>query len=268
MTTLVTTLFQAHASAQRGFYFDALSEPREGLFIATSNIIEDPFWNYAFGAEESLEANVDLLPSIFAESISSRCRVPAMLLVDGSSLENHPTVSNSYSPFADDLWMTAETAQFSAKLPDGLIVSPIKTPSDRASAVEVFADAYTTASEDGVGYSGLPAEYTQTFVRGLERAVAFRSDHLIGRSRGEAVAIASVFYAGGTAGLYSVAVSRHARLRGYGSAISRAALEIAQRKAEIAFLQTEPDSPVQQMYERAGFRKLVLARLWSPSAVD
>lgn len=264
MDPVIPRLFHAHANAQRGFYFDNILESRPGLYVATSNLIADPFWNYAFsGTEETLGVWSPKLSEVFSEVDSSGARLPAMLLTEGTPLENDSTFLSMYSLFADDFWMIADTAAFSTVLPDGFTVSLVKTPADFAAATTVFADAYTTESEDGVGYEGLPEEYTEAFSRGLARADQFGSDHLIGRVRGEAVAIASVFYSGGAAGLYSVAVRRDARLRGFGSSISRLALERAQGKAEIAFLQTEPDSPVQKMYEHAGFRKLVHARLWS-----
>ena len=148
-----------------------------------------------------------------------------------------------------------------------LELRPIEDTEDIEMACEVFNNAYLTPNEDGVGYSGLPPAYTEAFRLGLTRSKAFGSIHLLGISNGKPVAIASAFFSGRSAGIYNVAVSREARLRGFGSSISKSIVAASSSLGiRDFFLQTEPESKVQDMYASIGFEVLTRGTIFSPAA--
>lgn len=258
--------FQAHVNAQRGFYFDAVTEPSPGVFAACSAIIDDPFWNYCFldDSREIKESELERLQ----ELLPVRDRALSFLLP-----ANHPLLSEEwfrrrYSEFSGDTWMVATREQLKLDgISSKLELRPIEGPGDIEMACEVFNDAYLAPNEDGVGYSGLPPAYTEAFRLGLTRSRVFGSIHLLGLSNEEPVAIASAYFSGRSAGIYNVAVSRESRRRGFGTSISKsivaAGLSLGIRDF---FLQTEPEGKVQAMYASIGFEVLNRGTIFSPVA--
>jgi GNAT superfamily N-acetyltransferase len=89
--------------------------------------------------------------------------------------------------------------------------------------------------------------------------------HYVGLSGGDPVACASVFLAGGVAGLYFVCTVPDARRRGIGAAISREALAgTLELGFDVGVLGSSPMG--QPMYERLGFREVCAVNVyeWSP----
>lgn len=261
---IIQFFFQSHLNAQRGFYFDAISEIAPGVFAANSTIIEDPFWNYCF-LDNSIEIQKSELEKLKSE-LPVEGRELSFLLPDGHILPHKDWFKENYETFSGDTWMIAKKNQLNINgaLPE-LKLQPINDTSSIELACDVFNDAYLTANEDGVGYSGLPPAYTNAFRLGLQRSKLFGSLHLLGCYDGNPVAIASCFFSGRAAGIYNVAVSQSARNRGFGTSISKSIVSLgATLGIDEFFLQTEPESKVQEMYARIGFQVLTRGTLFSP----
>lgn len=256
--------FQAHINAQRGFYFDAVAEPLSGVFSACSTIIEDPFWNYCFldDVREIQESELERLQ----ELLPVRGRALSFLLPADHQLMSEDWFRRRYMEFYGDTWMVATREQLRLDgLSPTLELRAIKDSRDIDMACEVFNDAYLAPDEDGVGYSGLPPAYTEAFRLGLTRSKSFGSLHLLGLSDGKPVAIASAYFSGRSVGIYNVAVSREARRCGFGSSISKSIVaEGLSLGIGDFFLQTEPESNVQDMYASIGFEILTRGTIFSP----
>ena len=147
---------------------------------------------------------------------------------------------------------------------DGALECSAETTVD-SEMVDVFSDAYSSGGHpDDVGYYALPVAYSEAFRQAMPRPPAY-AIFAKGSVGGECVAIASVVLIGKDAGLYSVATKHSFRRRGFGRAISMFGLSAAtQRGAANFFLQTEADSPVEEMYEGIGFKRSFIGQLISP----
>jgi GNAT superfamily N-acetyltransferase len=113
-------------------------------------------------------------------------------------------------------------------------------------------DAYLAVFEGGLS----PSAAFTAMKRRLVSAFAGRPDapsrDLVGWLDGEPVATATLSIGGGVAGLYSVAVTPDHRGRGYGRAMSLAALRLgADLGLELATLQSSPAG--RPVYFRLGF---------------
>lgn len=242
-------LLQAHLGAQRGFYFDEIKELESGPFIAFSQLLADPYWNFAIATDQQLQSQDTV--SALKQEFTSKSRHAAILAVSG--VEEVPITPKNASLVAEEVWMTVSRSDLIEPEKTKLTFEKISTETQISTAVDVFSDAYTTETI-GEGYSSLPPEYSHAFRRGLSRAQQFGSIHLLGVDDGIAVATASVFFSNNVVGLYNVAVTRQARGRGYGSRISFEALSVAfGMGASECFLQTEPRSVVERLYSRLGF---------------
>lgn len=263
-TNGIEFFFQAHFNAQRGFYFDAVSEIVPGIFSAGSSIIEDPYWNYCFMRDSTKLESRDL------EKLEAHLPVGgrelSFLLPSGHILEKTDWFEEKYQEFSGDAWMVAKRNQLNVDnvLPE-LMLQRIGDQKAIEMACEVFNDAYLSADKDGVGYSGLPSAYTDAFRLGLQRSESFGSLHYLGVFAGSPVAVASCFFAGRSAGIYNVAVSRFARKQGFGASISKSIIALgAKFGVDDFFLQTEPESKVQEMYAKIGFEVLTRGKIFSP----
>jgi len=85
--------------------------------------------------------------------------------------------------------------------------------------------------------------------------------HIVGRLGGEPVATASLLLTEATAGVYFVCTRPESRRRGFGAAMTRAAMvEAARSGAKHAVLGSSPMG--QRIYERLGFRTVFAYRLF------
>lgn len=258
--------FQAHVNAQRGFYFDSISEIFDGAYIATSNLIPDPYWNYVFFSNGSSLRENDIIE--LEKHFANYERTVSVLLSEDDPVIGEAWFKKYFEEFSGDTWMVASELREGPHLKESNFSIEVITSLEQISAAcSVFEDAYLLPSPDGVGYSGLPPAYVEAFRRGLERSTNFRSLHCLGSFEGNPVAIASCYFTGRSAGIYNVAVSRNNRRRGFGKKISGWIFKKAKViGASDVFLQTEPDSEVQRLYEGLGFSVLMKGILFTKKA--
>lgn len=129
--------------------------------------------------------------------------------------------------------------------------SPLAPAALRIARDETEDDFRRHAELDAAAFEGSVEDARAIFVPELIGEPAFRA--LTGSVAGVPVACAMVLATGATAGIYGVGAVRAHRGRGYGTAMTYAAMrEGAAMGCTIATLQTT--AAARSMYERAGFR--------------
>ena len=143
---------------------------------------------------------------------------------------------------------------------DGLKIQRVETDTQFTDFLAVFHEAYEML-EDGnttspYGDSLIAAKTTPP--KKVEIV------HWIGYVGNQAVSIASTYQTGKVAGLYNVGTPTPYRGKGFGAALSNAAIQGAlDSGAEKLILQTGLDSPAQRLYERLGWTLGFTAVIWS-----
>lgn len=137
------------------------------------------------------------------------------------------------------------TAAYATAPPD-LTVQEVATEED----LEAWCATVGAASDFSPEAAGAWLELHQCIPFGPGTA----RRHFIGRLDGKAVGTSSLLFAGGVAGLYSVTVPHEFRRRGFGTALSTAALATARREGFRAAALVSTSSGL-GIYRRLGFRE-------------
>jgi GNAT superfamily N-acetyltransferase len=243
-----------HLAANMGIYFDGCDELSDDLRYCWSQSIADFYWNYGFSLEARPASEADTRDIVTAAQ--KHGRAPAIWQL------TQQAIPQGWSSASEEAWMTADLASLKS-IPRPKFAVKIEIHDQPTPAmVAVFSDAYSTeGSPSDVGYFALPPEYVTRFAEGRSRPPA--SSYAVSASvDGQAVAVASICLVERVVGLYSVATTHSWRRRGLGKYISGQALELARdRGSNRAFLQTESDSVVEEMYHSIGFSRRFVGRL-------
>ena len=146
-----------------------------------------------------------------------------------------------------------ETADLDGDLPPGLVI-------------EQAADPSSLAEGDPVAMSMMDDEAAVAAFAGAYAAMAFGPDPalvcFVARLEGRPVATSALYTGTGVAGLYGVGTLREVRGRGYGRAVSAAALAEGRRRGLRigALLSSDLGLPV---YRRLGFQEVGSARFYA-----
>ncbi len=233
-------------------------EEIDDIVVVTSSRITDYYWNFAYSKSGSFtEHQIKTAKTALQKS----SRAPALWMVDSDPLPNGWTVQSR------EAWMLLNKNKFNKEQTSSSNRNLLKVLTyniPNADMVSVFKDAYSSNHTSGdIGYFELPQTYV-TLYQHLQAQPPINMCHFGGYKEDACVAIASAVTWGKFGGIYSVATAHAHRRQGFGSNISKAAVEwLQQHKAEHIILQTEADSPVEKMYAQLGFQRMFIGCIYT-----
>lgn len=245
-------LMKAHVALQTGCYFTGVVELAGGAEFAYSTTVEDHYWNYAFDIQVAVDNLASVLASLRSTAASFQ-RKPALVCLP-DTLPSGLVHLISPAEVENELWMTCEPNQLKRPTESvGLEIVAADAGDAFEDFITVFNDGYGLVQEDAaVGYANLSNNYEQA-LRSASPAGNVIVRHYVAYYEGSPASIASTYSSGQVAGLYNVATAQRFRQKGLAAAISARAVNDAFSEAQLCFLQTEPDSPVEQLYDSLGF---------------
>lgn len=228
------TLLDAHVAAQTGCYVSGVDILPEGGRYLWSATLAEPSLNLAVGGAALAQVRA---------AAQARGRMPALLVTDGADLlATEPGFAGAY-PTA---WMMRPVAAGDAELADGAAITVSSRPSD-----DFFRVARTLYDDPAIRAA---AEAYVGVLAGAETPVQVSEAHLVLTDGGVPVAAASLYQVGALAGLYNVGTRAEHQKRGFGRAVTCAALAHAARNgADAVFLQCAGHGPVERLYAGLGF---------------
>lgn len=252
-------MMNAHVNLNIGVYFDNLANLAE-IAVATSRIIPDIYWNYAYTKDGTPFDDSRLSTAI--SNLRAFGRSPAVWQPSDQSLPKGWIVGSQ------EAWMWLQAQDWSFNRTEvlgesGYIVTESSNPSEEMR--QVFEDAYSSGEAEGdVGYFQLPKEYGDAYgeARGSDSTVLRQFS---GYLDGQCVCIGTAAVWNGFGGLYSVATRHGFRRRGFAVKLSRVATDWAIKNgATGVMLQTEADSAVESLYQGLGYRRSHIGLLLVP----
>jgi len=242
-------MMDAHIHLNLDVYFSNISS-FDRIKIATSEIIEDHYWNYAFTCDGAPFNEDELEVATVALKKSNRHSV-----IWQPSDRERPS---GWTPISEEAWMWISSSNWAKHVwkeaPAGFNVQAVSQAT--TSMREVFEDAYGSGKSEGeVGYFCLPPEYGNAYIRAVGRKPA-KFQHFTGVVDGNCVAIGTASIWNGIGGIYSVGTCHSYRRLGFGRFLSQYATDWAiENGASGVLLQTIADSPVENMYNQLGYRR-------------
>ena len=259
-----TEFVDAHLQMQVGTYFTSITLIDSGLRYAYSQRIKDYYWNFGCVTIPNLRIEKNHIPEI--RDVAAKYGRDAAILVIGSDDRTRELLDDIQAePLSSEAWMVFDpslaTLSYSAQ--SQFEISRSNYPDN--GFLKVFRDAYGTQDiEGGIGYSDLPDYYPESLEKGSVNNNVKCWHFTVLSSDGAPAAIASVYIFEKFACLYNVGTIHKNRGKGYGTAVSMAALKHALSiGCSSIFLQTGADGPVERMYCKLGFQRYFIGTLYS-----
>ena len=177
----------------------------------------------------------------------------------------------SFSLESREAWMVLadDTALIDCSTVDtsGISVTVVNRPDK--DMLMVFEAAYGTPDEDGgeIGYSGLPFAYVRSYAQQEPKHPLIHAVHSKVTVDGRCVAVGSALIGPDFGAIYSVGTAPDSRRKGYGSLATKAIVREVNARFKhdnpTILLQTEADSPVEEMYSSLGFERVTCGKLYS-----
>ena len=236
-----------------GAFDDASFERRDGYDLVLFPQVPIPQFNAVWPLDDAAAAAA--LPAAIAE-VESLGISPGVLLRDGRAPASSEA-ARALGLTAEEVepGMTVSAGDLAASEVADLEIVRIATPDGLAQALAVAAAGF-----------GIPAEILAPLY-GLEVGAVEGLSVYLGRVDGRDVSTSVGFTLGDTVGIFNVATPPEHRGRGYGAALTAAAvLEGFTAGADLAWLQSSPlGLPV---YRRLGFREVETYVLRSRPSLD
>lgn len=250
-------MMEAHIHLNLGIYFDN-TEGEDGVNIATSRLIPDMYWNYGYSPEGAsfTEAQLGSLSS----KLRQLGREPMIWQLEGKP------IPPGWEICGKDAWMWLDRKDWKYKRNsdhDHLSIHLVRKPD--IAMQRVFEDAMSSGTNpEDIGYFDLPKEYSTAYLQAKLTPPA-TCIHLSGYAEEVCASIATMGIWNDIGGLYSVATAHEFRRRGYALHISYEATRWAfEQGAKGVLLQTEADSPVEELYAKLGYKRTHIGYLLRP----
>ena len=202
----------------------------------------------------------DAVPAIFFHAIAVRPGASADVVGERVAKHRWASVSDpwadmpmplhGYALDGDHAWMVREPGPIGVDglpgAPSGLVIEPVRDQ-------DALADFERAAA---VGFGARPRAPFSWHAPSLladPRLQIWR-----GRVDGDTVAVSMGFAAAGVVGIYGVTALPEARRRGYGTALTRHAIEAAPTLPAVL----QPSTMAERMYARLGFHRFTTFRAW------
>jgi hypothetical protein len=249
-----TDLMQAHVDLQMGTYFSEVKDLGAGVRFASSSRISDFYWNYAYGLACSPKELPDHINKI--RDYSQKIERSSTIYVTPDTTPQHIDEILTVKGTSSEVWMTLPPNGLQRLLvPNELRVGTVASKDDMEQFIHVFRDAYGSGDPNSPGYSGLPEEYPES-IGNASPPPDVQVTYFLAWEGDTPVAISTIFSKPPYAGLYNVGTVHRVRRKHYGAVMSFVAVDHALKHgSEIIFLQTEADSPVEELYGKLGFRR-------------
>lgn len=263
--TKIKQAIEDHWALQLGSYFSSVHD-LNGATYNLGDTVTDYYWNYA-GRIETTEKELNNVIERVLEFAKAHDREPAFYL-DPSSRPSSVEKALRKRGFAaedEEIWMFyPKSKKLLGQQPkiDGLKIQRVTSEKQFREFLSVFHEAYEML-EDGKTTS----PYGDSLIAARKQPPKkVRITHLIGYVGGVPVSIASNYQVGKVAGMYNVGTPNKFRGKGYGAALSNAAIQEAlDSGAHTLMLQTGLNSPAHRLYDRLGFKLGFTAVIWSKS---
>ncbi|WP_375462992.1 GNAT family N-acetyltransferase [uncultured Methylobacterium sp.] len=229
-------MLDAHLRMQAGCYVSGVDEGEDGARYLWSDGIAEPGFNLAVGSHDIAWVRV---------MAARRERLPAILARDPGEADRHAGRPDLAGVF-HTRWMARSCAATEAA-PASLDIGTDPAPGSAFLSVcgDLFADPAINAVAQAVFVPTL---------RGARAVEGVAARHLTLSEADEPVACASVYVAGDLAGLYNVGTRASRQGRGWGTAVTRAAIAAAaEAGARTIVLQCVAGGTVERLYAGMGF---------------
>lgn len=257
----VVDAVEIHWGLQLGSYFGSVHDI-DGAVYNLGKRVKDYYWNYAGLIRTSKGEEVNLIKKII-DFAQRNDRVPAVYI--------DPTVTppsfvdtlkkKSFQPEDEEIWMfyTHET-KIDIQHPMDLKITKVQSNEDMMTFVRVFNESFGLI-EDGKENSDYGLSLMDAY---SDPNLGVNIVHFIGWVSNNPVSVASTYLKNNTAGIYNVGTPEEFRGHGYGTSLSKAAIQEAlSNNCRRLLLQTELDSGPERLYSRLGFKQAFSAGIWS-----
>ena len=257
----IVDAIEIHWRLQLGSYFMSVHNIDGAIYNLGGRVV-DYYWNYA-GLIRTIVGQESALIDKIVSFANNHDRVPAVYIDPTTQPPGFVKVlqKKMFQPEDEEIWMFYDsTSQSSFHRPKNLTITKVQSSEEMGIFIDVFNESY-----DLLGEGQTNSDY------GLSLLDAFSSSeidvkiiHFIGWVNETPVSIASTYIQGDVAGIYNVGTPEKFRCNGYGGALSRAAIEEANKhNCRRLLLQTELDSGPERLYAKLGFSPAFSAAIWS-----
>ena len=241
-----------------GTFTEYLKNP--GCDLAFSAYAEDPYFNHIVHYRE---APKEILAR-YANEFSKRNRKPTLYLTPLSERYASAPITG-FTRYAEDSWMKRDPgARLRAQTaPEGLTIEAIGAR-EQSSYLSAFRKAFGNPNDI---YGALPEGYCEAEKQFFQSPTGMTSHVILCKQQGDPIGVVRAVAEGPQAFIYALGVDPQHRRGGVvaglvGDFITRRLLDAG---VQDIYLQTEAGSPLERLYQNAGFKRIFTGIYFVPA---